>query len=81
MLEGLQEVGETKKGEGQTISAYQNNLSILPTLLVHKMDEHTCMGLSTRLEVLTLQIMAHLFLLLNTMFHVQCVTLQHECQW
>jgi len=54
MLEGLQEVGGIIKGEGQTISAYQNNLSILPTLLRHRLDEHTCMGLSMRLEVLTL---------------------------
>ena len=48
------------------------------TLLGHRMDEHTCMVLSIRLELLTRRTLAHFNLLLNTMSHVQCVTLHHE---
>ena len=51
-------------------------------LALCRIDEHTCMWQSMRLEVLNLKITDHLALLLNTMYHVQCVTLQHgELLW
>lgn len=66
-----------KKEVEQTTSVYQSTHSTLPTLLKHRrrMDEHTCMGLNIRLEQVML--ITHFFLFM-TMFHVQCVTLQHE---
>ena len=59
----------------QTTSVYQSSHRTPLTLLGHRVEEHTCMGLSMRLQVV---IMDHFILLLNTMSHVQCVTLQHE---
>ena len=78
MLEGQLEVFIVNKEEEQTTSVYQSSHSTLPSLLGHRVDEHTCMGLSIRLEALTLWTLDHFILLLNIMFHVQCVTLQHE---
>ena len=80
MLEGQLEVLIVNKEEEQTTSVYQNSHSTLPTLQGHRLDEHSCMGLSIRLEVFTIATLAHLILLLNITFHVQCVTLQHEEQ-
>ena len=77
MLEGQLEVGIIKGEAEQTIFVYQNSHSTLTTPLGYRMDEHTCMGQSMRPEVLNLKITDHLALLLNTMYHVQCVTLQH----
>ena len=78
MLDGQLEVCILKKEVEQTTSVYQNSHSTLPSLLGHRVEGHTCMGLSIRLEVLTLWTLVHFILLLNTTFHVQCVTLQHE---
>ena len=78
MLEGQLEVIIVKEEEEQTISVYQSSHSTLTTLLECRLDEHTCMEQSIRLEVLTLRTLDHLILLLNIMSHVQCVTLQHE---
>jgi len=52
-------------------------------LALCRIDEHSYLhGQSMRLEVLNLKITDHLALLLNTMYHVQCVTLQHgELLW
>ena len=75
MLEEQLEVGITEEVE-QTISVCQSNHSTLPTLLEHRVDEHTCMGLNIRLEqVLLMDLFTQS---LSTMSHVQCVTLQHE---
>ena len=75
MLEGQLEVSIPKKEEEQTISVYQSSHSTLPTLLGHRVDEHTCMGLSIRLQVM---IMVHFAPSMITMSHVQCAMLQHE---
>ena len=77
MLEGQLEVIILKKEEEQTTSVYQSSHNTLPTLLGCRLDEHTYMGLSIRLEVV-LVIMDHFVLSMSTMFHVQCVTLQHK---
>ena len=74
MLEGQLKVCILKKEVEQTISVYQSSHSTLPSLLGHSLDEHTCMELSIRLEVM---IMDLLLQSMTTMFHVQCVTLQH----
>ena len=58
----------------QTTSVYHSNHSTLPTLLEHRMHAHICMELRKLEEVL----MANLILSIITVFHVQCVTLQHE---
>ena len=71
MLEGQLEVCILNKEEEQTISVYQNSHSTLPTLLVHRMHEHTC----TELRRLEKVLMAHLILSATTVFHVQCATL------
>ena len=63
--------------EKQTTSIY---LSSYSTLLGYRPDKHTCMRLSIRLEVLTPKTLVLFILSLNRMFHVQCVTLQHEKQ-
>ena len=76
MLEGQLEVIGMSEEVEQTTSVCQNSHSTLPTLLGHRVDEHTCMELSIRLEQVTL--IAHFTLSMTTMFHVQCVTLQHE---
>ena len=75
MLEGQLEVGIIKEEEEQTTSVYQSSHSTLLTLLGYRVEEHTCMGLSIRLEVV---VMDHFIRSITTMFHVQCVTLQHE---
>ena len=75
MLEGQLEVGILKEEEEQTTSVYQSSQSTLPTLLGHRMEGHTCMELSIRLQVMIMDLFA---LSMTTMFHVQCVTLQHE---
>ena len=80
ILEEQLEVIILTQEEEQTTSVYQNSHSTLPSLLGHKVDEHTCMGLSIRLELLTLWTLDHFILSLNIMSHVQCVTLQHEKQ-
>ena len=74
MLEGQLEVGLIVKEveEEQTISVYQNSHSTRTIPLGHKMEEHTCMVLSIRLQ---LRVMIHLTLSLTTMSHVQCATL------
>ena len=77
-LEGQLEVLIVNKEEEQTTSVYQSSHSTLTTLQGHRLDERSCMGLSIRLEVFTIATLAHLILLLNITFHVQCVTLQHE---
>ena len=70
------EVTIMKKEVEQTISVYQSSHSTLSTLLEHRVDEHICMGLSIRLEMVML--IAHFALSMTTMSHVQCATLQHE---
>ena len=50
MLEGQLEVITLRKGVEQTTSVYQNSHSTLPTLLGYRLEEHTCMELSMRLE-------------------------------
>ena len=76
ILEGQLEVIMPKKAEEQTICVYQSSHSTPPTLLGHRVDEHTCMGLSIRL--LQVMLIAHLFLYMIIMSYVQCATLQHE---
>ena len=76
MLEGQLAVGMNKKEVEQTTCVYRGNHSTPPTLLGHTLDEHTCMGLSTRQQVhMTMDRSAQF---LTTMSHVLCVTLQHE---
>ena len=75
MLEGQLEVGIIKEEEEQTTSVYQSNQSILPTLLEYRVEEHTCMGLSMRLQVM---LMVHFALSMNIIYHVQFAILQHE---
>ena len=75
MLEGQLEVGIARVEVEQTTSVYQSNQRTLLTRLGHRVEEHSCMELSIRLQV---GIMAHFALSMTTMFHVQCVTLQHE---
>ena len=70
MLEGQLEVINTKKEEEQTISVYQSSHSTLPTLLGRRVDEHSCMELSIRLE--EVMIIAHFIQSINTMSPVQC---------
>ena len=53
MLEGQLEVILIRKEVDQTTSVYQSSHSTLPTLLRHRLEEHTCMGLSMRLEEIT----------------------------
>ena len=77
MLEGQLEVFGVKEEEEQTTSVYQNSHNTLPTLLGHRLEGHTCMGLSIRQETM---LIAHFALSMTTMFHVQCVTLHHEEQ-
>ena len=77
MLEGQLEVSMITEEVKLTTSAYQSSHSTLPTLLEYRVDGCICMGLSIRLEVLTLETLDHFILLLNTMFHVQFVILQH----
>ena len=61
MLEGQLEVIIGTKGEVErTTSVYQSSQSTLPTLLGHRVQEHTCMGLSMRLDLLTLGKLDHL---------------------
>ena len=50
MLEGRLEVGGVKMEEEQTTSVYQSNQRTLLTLLGHRVEEHSCMGLSMSLE-------------------------------
>ena len=76
MLEGELEVGLVRMEVEQTTFVYQSSHSTLLTLLGCRLDEHTSMGLSMRLQVV--MIMVHFILLLTTMSHVQCVTLQRE---
>ena len=73
MLEGQLEVifGMEREVE-PTTSVYQSGHSTLPTLLGHRVTEHTCMGLSIR------QQMVRFALSMTTMYHVQCAILQHE---
>ena len=79
MLEGQLEVCILKKEEEQTTSVYQNNHSTLATLLGHRLDEHTCMGLSMKLEEV-IMLIVHFNPYMIVMCHVQCATLQHEKQ-
>ena len=72
MLEGLLEVFIIKKEVERTTSVYQNSHITPLTLPGYKLDEHTCMGLSMKLQM---AMMAHFALLLTIMFHVQCATL------
>ena len=74
MLEGQLEVGLIVKEaeEEQTISVYQNSHSTRPIPLGHKMEEHTCMVLSIRLE---LRVMVHFALSVTIMSRVQYATL------
>ena len=53
MLEGQLGVIIVRKGVEQTTSVYQSSHSTLPTLLGYRLEEHTCMGLSMRLEEIT----------------------------
>ena len=76
MLEGQLEAGMVRVEVEQITSVYRSSHSTLPTLLECRVDEHTCMGLSIRLEQVLL--IAHLFLYMIIMSHVQCVILQHE---
>ena len=76
MLEGQLEVFGMKKEEEQTTSVYQSNHSTLPTLLGRKVEEHSCMVLSIRPEVV--MIIAHFTQSMSTMHHVQFATLQQE---
>ena len=76
MLEGQLEAVILKKEEEQTTFVYQSRHNTLPSLLGYRPEEeHTCMELSIRLQVL---IMAHFAPSMTTMSRVQCVTLQHE---
>ena len=50
MQEGLLEVIILRKGVEQTTSVCQSSHNTLPTLLGHRLEEHTCMELSMRLE-------------------------------
>ena len=75
MLEGQLEVITTKKEEEQTTSVYQSSHNTLSSLLGHRVDEHTCMGLSIRQKTM---LIAHFTLYMITMSHVPSVTLQHE---
>ena len=68
MLEGQLEANILKKEVEQTASVYQSSHSILLTLLELRLDEHTCMELSIRLEQVMLT--AHLFLCITTMCSV-----------
>ena len=79
MLEGQLEVIGMSEEEEPTTSVYPISHIILPTLLRHRLDEHNCMELNIRLDR-EQDSMVHLFLSMTTMFHVQCVTLQHEKQ-
>ena len=80
MLEGQLEVIILQMEEEQTTSVYQSSHSTLPTLLGRRVQEHTCMVLSMRLEVLLQEmlVLVHLVLSMTTTSHVQCVTLQCE---
>ena len=79
MLEGQLEVLILKKEEEQTTSVYQNNHSTPPTLLGHRVEGHTCTGLSMKLEEV-IMLIVHFNPYIITMHHVQCATLQHEKQ-
>ena len=76
MLEGQLEVIILIAEVEQTVSVYQSSHSTLPTLPGCRVDEHTCMGLSMRLQVLG--IMVHFALSMNIIYHVQFVILQQE---
>ena len=78
MLEGQLEVHIMNEEVGQITSVYQSSHNTPLTLLRYRLDEHTYMELSIRLEVLTRRTVDHFILFLNIMFHVQCATLQHE---
>ena len=79
MLEGQLEVCTLKKEEEQTTFVYQNSHSTPPTLLGYRPEEeHSCMVLSIRPEVLTQLKLAHLTLYLNTMSHVRYAIRPHE---
>ena len=77
MLVGQLEVVILTEGVEQTTSVYQSSHSTLTALLGYRVDEHICMGLSIRLEVLTHKTL-DLSLLVTTMSHVQCAIHQHE---
>ena len=64
-----------KEEEEQTTSVYQSSQSTLILLLGHRVEEHTCMGLSMRLEVGE---MDHYDLSISTMSNVLFAMLQHE---
>ena len=53
MLEGQLGVIILTKGEEETTSVYQSSHNTLPTLLGYRLEEHTCMELSMRLEEIT----------------------------
>ena len=76
MLEGQLEVGIARVEVEQITSVYQKTHSTPPTLLGHRLDEHSCMGLSIRLEQVML--IAHFSLSITTISHVQYVMLQRE---
>ena len=77
MLEGQLEVSIIKEEEEPITSVYQSSHSILPTPLGYRWGERTCMELNIKLEVIGQMTMDH-SLLVITMSHVQCVTLQQE---
>ena len=59
MPEGQLEVITLTEEVEPTTSGYQSSHSTLTTLLGHRLEEHTCTGLSIRLEVLGPQTLAH----------------------
>ena len=81
MLEGQLEVSIIKEEEEPITSVYQSSHNILPTLLGYRWGECTCMELNIKLniklEVIGQMTMDH-SLLVITMSHVRCVTLQQE---
>ena len=75
MLEGQPEVFLLNKEVEQIIFVCQNSHSTLTTLLGHRVDEHSCMELNIRLQVMIMDLFTQS---INIMSHVQCATLQHE---
>ena len=60
MAEGQLEVGILRLEVEQTTSVYQSNQSTPPTLLGHRVQEHSFMGLSIRPDLLSLVRLDHL---------------------
>ena len=70
----------TANGGGANYLCLPEQHSTPPSPLGLRVQEHTCMELNMRLDILLQEILVlvHLVLSMTTMSHVQCVTLQHE---